>query len=218
MYKRCARCSQWSGKTGSDSGYVPKGGPVGNVVFSVWLFLIRILEVGISRSVFFGFVRPFVFPSVRPSVGSASVCSLLLIGLSVGPFRLLFSSILSSVGPLRRTGSVSSDRLCLSVGTVRFRLVPFRVYCFVPRFILSAGWTIRTFLSGIPTRAARARLRVLRSEGFQELPFPLVQDFVREGELQADEADLFAAVRSWVDRNPAERRRYVDEVRVRYGL
>ena len=67
-------------------------------------------------------------------------------------------------------------------------------------------------------RARGGGVRVLRSEGFLELPFPLVQDFVREGELQADEADLFAAVRSWVDRDLAERRRHVEEVRVRYGI
>ncbi|CAN0320701.1 unnamed protein product [Laminaria digitata] len=60
--------------------------------------------------------------------------------------------------------------------------------------------------------------RVLRTEGFLELPLPLVQDFVREGELQADEADLFAAVRSWVDRDPAERRRHVDELSVHFRL
>lgn len=62
---------------------------------------------------------------------------------------------------------------------------------------------------------------MLRSKGFLELSFSLVQDFVREGELQVDEAELFAAMQLWVDRDPAERRRHVDEVRcgmVWYGM
>lgn len=55
--------------------------------------------------------------------------------------------------------------------------------------------------------------RVLKSESFLELRWPLVLALVGEGELQVDEADLFKAVQAWVSRNPAERRRYVDEVR-----
>ena len=97
--------------------------------------------------------------------------------------------------------------LCLSVGMFRF----------VRPLAYPSACPSVCFVRHLYTRR-RAWIRVLRSEGFLELPFPLVQDFVREGELQADEADIFAAVRSWVDRDPAERRRHVDEVRVRYRL
>lgn len=60
----------------------------------------------------------------------------------------------------------------------------------------------------------RGESRVLKSESFLELPWPLVLTLARDGELQVDEADLFKAVQAWVARSPTERRRHVDEARV----
>lgn len=55
--------------------------------------------------------------------------------------------------------------------------------------------------------------RVLKSEGFLDLSVQLVRRLVQETELQVDETNLFAAVQAWVERDPSERRRHVDEVR-----
>eukprot|EP00903_Cladosiphon_okamuranus_P008085 g7795.t1 len=60
--------------------------------------------------------------------------------------------------------------------------------------------------------------RVLKSESFLELRWPLVLALVREGELQVDEVGLFEAVQAWVSRNPAERRRYIDELARHFRL
>lgn len=66
--------------------------------------------------------------------------------------------------------------------------------------------------------ARRSSTRVLKNEGFLELPWYLVKSLVREGDLQVDEADLFAAAQAWVDRDPAERLQHVEEVREYFTL
>lgn len=58
----------------------------------------------------------------------------------------------------------------------------------------------------------------MKSESFLELPWSLVLALARDGELQVDEADLFKAVQAWVARSPTERRRHVDEARIRRAL